>query len=50
MKNKSSETDVEVLKKDGIKDINWDDIRKYENVRTISLEKLREDLGKGLGL
>ncbi len=48
MKNKSSETDVvEVLKKDGIKDINWDDIRKYENVRTISLEKLRKDLGKG---
>lgn len=43
-----SETDVvAVLKEDGITDIKWNDLRKYENHRTISLDQLRKDLGMG---
>ena len=43
-----SETDVvEVLKKDGINNADWKDMRKYENHRTVSLNQLRKDLGMG---
>ena len=37
---------VNVLKNDGV-DVNWETMRKYENISTINLEELREDLGMG---
>ena len=43
-----SETDVvAVLKEDGINNADWNDMRKYENHRTVSLDQLRKDLGMG---
>jgi len=42
----SSETDVvKVLIDDGLDSINWKNLRKYENICTISLAKLRDKLG-----
>ena len=41
-----SETDVvAVLKEDGINNADWNDMRKYENHRTVSLDQLRKELG-----
>ena len=43
-----SETDVvAVLKEDGINNADWNDMRKYENHRTVSLDQLRKELGMG---
>ena len=38
---------VNVLKDDGLQDTNWEVMKKYENITTINLEDLREDLGMG---
>lgn len=38
---------VNVLKEDGVTSIDWETVRKYENMTTVSLDKLREDLGMG---
>ena len=37
---------VNVLKDDGVA-TNWKTLKKYENITTINLEQLREDLGMG---
>ena len=45
---KITETDVvSVLIKDGISNINWHQMRKYENATSISLDEIRKDLGPG---
>ena len=42
-----SESDVvKVLKDDGIKDISWEKLKKYENITSINLEALREEFGR----
>ena len=38
---------VKVLKDDGIKNIDWNTMRKYENITTISLNEIRNELGMG---
>ena len=38
---------VNVLKNDGVTDVDWETMRKYENISTINLEELREELGMG---
>ena len=38
---------VNVLKNDGVGDVDWETMRKYENISTINLEDLRKDLGMG---
>ena len=38
---------VNVLKNDGVTDVDWETMRKYENISTINLEDLREELGMG---
>ena len=38
---------VKVLNDDGITDISWETMRKYENITTISLNKIRKELGMG---
>mgnify|MGYP001172226434 FL=1 len=38
---------VKVLNDDGITDISWETMRKYENITTISLNKIRGELGMG---
>ena len=44
----NSETDVvKVLLEDGLVDIDWASMRKYENTLTISLEQLRKEFGMG---
>ena len=44
----SSETDVvKVLIDDGLSSIDWKTLRKYENISTISLAQLRDELGMG---
>ena len=44
----SSETDVvKVLIDDGLDSIDWKTLRKYENICTISLAQLRDELGMG---
>jgi len=44
----SSETDVvKVLIDDGLDSIDWKTLRKYENISTISLAQLRDELGMG---
>ena len=44
----NSETDVvKVLLEDGLVDIDWARMRKYENTLTISLEQLRKEFGMG---
>lgn len=44
----SSETDVvKVLIDDGLDSIDWKTFRKYENISTISLAQLRDELGMG---
>ena len=44
----SSETDVvKVLIDDGLNSIDWKTLRKYENISTISLAQLRDELGMG---
>ena len=43
-----SETDVvKVLIDDGLSSIDWKTLRKYENISTISLAQLRDELGMG---
>ena len=43
-----SETDVvKVLIDDGLDSIDWKTFRKYENISTISLAQLRDELGMG---
>ena len=43
-----SETDVvKVLIDDGLNSIDWKTLRKYENISTISLAQLRDELGMG---
>ena len=45
---KITETDiVSVLIKDGISNINWHQMRKYENATSISLDEIRKELGPG---
>ena len=42
-----SESDVvKVLKDDGIKDISWEKLKKYEYITSINLEALREEFGR----
>ena len=44
----SSETDLKkVLIDDGLSSIDWKTLRKYENISTISLAQLRDELGMG---
>tara|TARA_B100001540_G_C15755144_1_gene619015 strand:- start:54 stop:476 length:423 start_codon:yes stop_codon:yes gene_type:complete len=38
---------VSVLKEDGIGDIDWKTLKKYENITTINLKDIREELGMG---
>ena len=38
---------VKVLNDDGIKNIDWNTMRKYENITTISLNEIRNELGMG---
>ncbi len=38
---------VSVLKDDGIMNVDWNLMRKYENITSINLKELREDLGMG---
>ena len=38
---------VKVLNDDGIKNIGWNTMRKYENITTISLNEIRKELGMG---
>ena len=38
---------VKVLNNDGITDITWETMRKFENITTISLDKIRDELGMG---
>lgn len=41
-----SETDVvQVLKDDGVENISWDKLEKYQNVTTTNLEVLRKEFG-----
>lgn len=44
---KKSETDVvKVLKADGLKDIDWATLEKYQNATTTSLDELRDEFGR----
>ena len=38
---------VQVLQSDGIKNIDWKTINKFENINTIGLSELRNELGMG---
>lgn len=38
---------IKVLKDDGINDVSWETMRKYENTTITSLNKLREEFGMG---
>ena len=38
---------VQVLKDDGIEDVSWGQLRKFENTTSVNLEELREKLGMG---
>ena len=38
---------VQVLLDDGVENVDWETMRKYENINTINLEDLRKDLGLG---
>ena len=38
---------VKVLNDDGIKELNWEKVCEYENITTISLNKIRKELGMG---
>ena len=38
---------VNVLKNDGVGGVDWETMRKYENISTINLAGLRKDLGMG---
>jgi quercetin dioxygenase-like cupin family protein len=47
-KNNIIDSDLEsVLRGDGMPDVDWDTLKKYENITNISLKQLREDLGMG---
>ena len=44
----NSETDVvKVLSEDGLESIDWNTLKKYENITTINLGQIRKDLGMG---
>ena len=47
MKEVTDSNVVNVLKNDGVGDVDWETMRKYENISTINLEDLRKDLGMG---
>ena len=38
---------VSVLNDDGIQDVSWESVTKYQNITSISLDALREDFGGG---
>tara|TARA_B100000579_G_scaffold279152_1_gene230973 strand:- start:454 stop:888 length:435 start_codon:yes stop_codon:yes gene_type:complete len=38
---------VNVLMKDGVENVDWESMRKYENISSISLNELRKDFGMG---
>jgi len=38
---------VNVLKNDGVEQVSWEQMRRYENTTSINLEQLREELGMG---
>ena len=43
-----TETDVvNVLIKDGVSNINWEKLRKYENISSINLDEIRNEFGMG---
>ena len=44
---KKSNDVVQVLKDDGIEDVSWGQLRKFENTTSVNLEELREKLGMG---
>ena len=44
---KSDNDVVKVLNDDGISNINWDMMKRYENIETINLNQIRDDLGMG---
>ena len=44
---KSDNNLVNVLKDDGIQEIDWEQVRKYENISSINLDTLRNELGMG---
>ena len=46
MINKDSDV-VNVLKNDGVEQVSWEQMRRYENITSINLEQLREELGMG---
>lgn len=46
MINKDSDV-VNVLKNDGVEQVSWEQMRRYENTTSINLEQLREELGMG---
>ena len=47
MKEVTDSNVVNVLKNDGVGDVDWETMRKYENISTINLKDLRKDLGMG---
>ena len=46
MINKDSDV-VNVLKNDGVEQVSWEQMRRYDNTTSINLEQLREELGMG---
>lgn len=38
---------VNVLKEDGVENVSWEQLRKYENINSINLDELRDEFGMG---
>ena len=38
---------VNVLKEDGVENVSWEQLRKYENINSINLDELRKEFGMG---
>ena len=47
MKEVTDNDVVNVLMKDGVQNVDWESMRKYENISSISLDELRKDFGMG---
>jgi len=48
MKKEFTDSNLEsVLRDDGMSDVNWDTLKKYENITTVGLGELRKELGMG---
>ena len=47
MKEVTENDVVNVLIKDGVQNVDWETMRKYENISSISLDELRKEFGMG---